>query len=216
MLCGSARCVVAVVPFGALDGGGPDGAPPLVALVDEWLEVASADGGEVVVGVAPADTVDGSTATELARRLDGSRSALAELEVVALDQQLTAEAELVDASARAVDLESELALDELGSVLERHAIRRVGAVGHDELLAVCQVVGRSIGITVHPAHPEDLLRSSPVEAIALASKVRARPVRLPEAWWKELGGSFVGYHTDGRPVAVLARRRGYDIVDPVS
>ena len=216
ILCGSARCVVAVVPFGALDGSGADGAPPLVALVDEWLDAASADGGEVVVGAAQADTVDGSTAAELARRLDGARIALAELEVVALDEQLIAEAELVDASARAVDLESELALDDLGSVLERRARRRVGAAGHDELLAVCQEVGRSIGITVHPAHPEDLLRASPVEAIALASKVRSRPVRLPEAWWTQLGDSFVGYHTDGRPVAVLARRRGYDVVDTVS
>ena len=50
ILCGSARCVVAVVPFGALDGSGADGAPPLVALVDEWLDAASADCGEVVVG----------------------------------------------------------------------------------------------------------------------------------------------------------------------
>ena len=135
---------------------------------------------------------------------------------MALDEQLTAEAELVDASARAVDLESELALDDLGSVLERRARRRVGAAGHDELLAVCQEVGRSIGVTVHPAHPEDLLRASPVEAIALASKVRSRPVQLPEAWWTQLGDSFVGYRTDGRPVAVLARRRGYDVVDTVS
>ena len=141
ILCGSPRCVVAVLPFGALDGSGADGAPPLVVLVDEWLDAASADCGEVVVGAAPAETVDGSAAAELARRLDRARSALAELEVVALDEQLTAEAELVDASARAVDLESELALDDLGSVLERRARRRVGAAGHDELLAVCQEVG---------------------------------------------------------------------------
>ena len=67
-----------MVPLGALDGRGADGAPPLVALVDEWLDAAGADGGEVIVGAARADTVDGSTAADLARRLDGTRIALAE------------------------------------------------------------------------------------------------------------------------------------------
>ena len=216
ILVSVARCIVAEVPLGALDGRSADGAPPLVALVGEWLDAAGAAGGEAIDGAERADPAEGGTAADLARRLDGTRIALAEAEVRALDEQLTAEAELVDASARAVELESELALDHLGSVLERRAMRRVGAVGHDELLAVCREVGRSIGVTVHAAHPEDLLRASPVEAIALSSKVRSRPVRLPDAWWTQPGDSFVGYRTDGRPVAVLARRRGYDLVDTTS
>ena len=216
ILVSVARCIVAEVPLGALDGRFADGAPALVAVVGGWLDAAGAVGGEAIDGTERADPAEGGTAADLVLRLDGTRIALAEAEVRALDEQLTAEAELVDASARAVELESELALDHLGSVLERHATRRVGAVGHDELLAVCREVGGSIGVTVHAAHPEDLLRASPVEAIALSSKVRSRPVRLPDAWWTQPGESFVGYRTDGRPVAVLARRRGYDLVDTTS
>ncbi len=204
ILVSLARCVVAEVPLGAVDRRSADGAPPLVDVVGEWLDAAGAD------------PVEGGTADDVAGRLDGSRIALAEAEVRALDEQLTAEAGLVDASARAVELESELALDHLGSVLERRATWPVGAVGHDELLAVCREVGRSLGVTVHAAHPEDLLRASPVEAIALSSKVRARPMQLPDGWWTQPGDSFVGYRANGRPVAVLARRRGYDVVDTTS
>src|SRR5215211_7128375 len=207
-----ARCIVAEVPLREwLDGRAADGSER--ALVGEWLDAACADGDETIDDAGRADPAERATAADLGRRLDGTRIALAEAEVRALDEQLTAEAELVDASARVVNLESELALDHLGSVLERRATRRVRAVGGDELLAVCREVGRSIGVTVHAAHPEDLLRASPVEAIALSSKVRSRPVRLPDAWWTQPGDSFVGYRSDGRPVAVLARRQGYDLVD---
>ena len=215
ILVSVARCIVSEVPLSALDDRSADGAPPLVAL-GEWLDAAGNAGGEAIDGAERADSAEGGTAADLARRLEDTRIALAEAEVQALDEQLVAEAELVDASARAVDLESQLALDQLGSVLERRATRRVGAMGHDELLAVCREVGRSIGVTVHAAHPEDLLRASPVEAIALSSKVRSRPVRLPDGWWTQPGDSFVGYRTDGRPVAVLARPRGYDLVDTAS
>ena len=104
ILVSPARCVLAEVPLSALDGQSADG--PEWALVGEWLDTAGADGG---------------VAADLARRLDGTRIALADAEVRALEEQLTAEAELVDASARAVELESELALDQLGSVLERRA-----------------------------------------------------------------------------------------------
>ena len=170
-------------------------------LVERWFEEVGFDAASGSAGGAAA-TGDGGD-----RRL-AARIALAGSEVDRLDAELAVEGELVDASEHAADRANEVALDQLGSVLDRKASRRVGAVGHDELLAVCREVGRSIGVTVHPAHPEDMLRASPIDAIALSSKVRSRPVRLADGWWKEPGDSFVGYRTDGQPVAVLVRRRG--------
>ncbi|MFC4056736.1 NHLP bacteriocin export ABC transporter permease/ATPase subunit [Planomonospora corallina] len=52
-----------------------------------------------------------------------------------------------------------------------------------------------------------------LEAIALASGVRTRVVRLDGRWWTKDLGPMVGATTAGRPVALLTLGRGYVMVD---
>ncbi|MYS53961.1 NHLP bacteriocin export ABC transporter permease/ATPase subunit, partial [Streptomyces sp. SID6013] len=57
----------------------------------------------------------------------------------------------------------------------------------------------------------------PVERVALASRVRTRPVRLEDGWWREDVGPLVGQRTlSGAPVALLWRRGGYVAVHPAT
>ncbi|APU43471.1 NHLP bacteriocin export ABC transporter permease/ATPase subunit [Streptomyces sp. TN58] len=87
----------------------------------------------------------------------------------------------------------------------------------DAAFAACRVVADAAGITLTPpagagAAAEQL---DPVERIALASRIRIRPVRLGGRWWRENSGPLVGRRAkDGTPVALLWRRGRYEAVDP--
>jgi ATP-binding cassette subfamily C protein len=210
LLVSPSGCVVAVVPIGAL----ADGAEELAMGVQQWLAAAGLDGrGPERPGQSGGRGEPDAPGGDVAARLAAARTELARLEVDRLRGALAAEAELVEASEHAVDLAHEQALEYLGGVLDRRPARRVLTAGDDELLAVCEEVARSIGVSVHAAHPEDLLRATPIDAIAQASKLRSRRVRLGDRWWAESGESLIGCRTDGRPVALIARRRGYDLAD---
>ncbi|MFD5321995.1 NHLP bacteriocin export ABC transporter permease/ATPase subunit [Streptomyces sp. NPDC127098] len=101
------------------------------------------------------------------------------------------------------------------------AIGRDRGTGHrhaDATLAACRLVAAEAGVTltsrpgVGAAAEED---ADPVEAIAVASRVRTRQVRLSGAWWREDSGPLVGRRAgDGAPVALLWRRGRYAVVDP--
>lgn len=85
------------------------------------------------------------------------------------------------------------------------------------LLTAASWVGEAIGVDVRaPAESEDLRRlTDPVEAIARASQIRHRRVLLRGVWWKADVGPILGsLASGGRPVAVLRRRGGYEVVDP--
>ncbi|SBT93714.1 ATP-binding cassette, subfamily C [Streptomyces sp. DI166] len=109
------------------------------------------------------------------------------------------------------------------------AVRRFDAVLHDTdtrvkladvaadppLLAAARLVASRQGFTVRPpvrgsggGRARDDLR-----AIALASGVRTRTVRLEGPWWTKDLGPMVAYHVTGRPVALLPLGRGYVVVD---
>lgn len=89
----------------------------------------------------------------------------------------------------------------------------------DAAYAACRLVAAEARITLTEPDgpggtPEDL---DPIERIALASRIRTRPVRLAGRWWRENTGPLVGRReADGEPVALLWRRGGYRAVDPAT
>ncbi|WAU83543.1 NHLP bacteriocin export ABC transporter permease/ATPase subunit [Streptomyces sp. Qhu-G9] len=96
---------------------------------------------------------------------------------------------------------------------------RPGAADADATYAACALVARAAGITLaDPARGgSESDRLDPVERIALASRVRARAVRLDGRWWHDDVGPLVGHRVaSGTPVALLWRRGGYAAVHPSS
>ncbi|KPI27309.1 NHPM bacteriocin system ABC transporter, ATP-binding protein [Actinobacteria bacterium OV320] len=97
--------------------------------------------------------------------------------------------------------------------------KRFTAADADATYAACGLVARAAGITL--AEPSqmgaDSDRLDPVERVALASRVRARAVRLDGHWWRDDVGPLVGHRAlSGTPVALLWRRGGYVAVHPAT
>ncbi|MET9496062.1 NHLP bacteriocin export ABC transporter permease/ATPase subunit [Streptomyces sp. NPDC006552] len=89
--------------------------------------------------------------------------------------------------------------------------------GADATYAACKVVADASGITLaEPGRGGAVSdRIDPVEQIAVASRIRTRPVRLVGAWWRQDTGPLVGFRAaSGTPVALLWRRGGYEAVHP--
>ncbi|MEV6112721.1 NHLP bacteriocin export ABC transporter permease/ATPase subunit [Streptomyces sp. NPDC052109] len=104
----------------------------------------------------------------------------------------------------------------LASIGKRSA-RRTTAADADAGYAACKLVAEAAGITLaEPAQSgTESERLDPVERVALASRVRARAVRLRGRWWRENVGPLVGHRAlSGAPVALLWRRGGYVAVHP--
>lgn len=112
---------------------------------------------------------------------------------------------------------TEKSLAELGSLLKPS--------GHHDLdpeaplLAAVSAVGHYMGFVAKPpAESDDQDRpGDPVEAIARASGVRARRVKLEGHWFRHDGGALLGFLNEGelQPVALLPRQGGgYEIVNP--
>ncbi|WP_314408651.1 NHLP bacteriocin export ABC transporter permease/ATPase subunit [Streptomyces sp. DSM 40484] len=106
----------------------------------------------------------------------------------------------------------------LASISKRSG-RGPGAGDADATYAACGLVARAAGITLaDPAKGgSESDRLDPVERIALASRVRARAVRLDGRWWRDDVGPLVGHRVaSGAPTALLWRRGGYVAVHPSS
>ncbi|MFC9297117.1 NHLP bacteriocin export ABC transporter permease/ATPase subunit [Streptomyces sp. NPDC057011] len=93
----------------------------------------------------------------------------------------------------------------------------------DATFAACRLVAAEARIALtEPDGPADGAsgqadQTDPVERIALASRIRTRPVRLAGRWWRENSGPLVGRREqDGAPVALLWRRGRYTAVDPAT
>ncbi|MFE9567776.1 NHLP bacteriocin export ABC transporter permease/ATPase subunit [Streptomyces sp. NPDC006692] len=96
---------------------------------------------------------------------------------------------------------------------------RTAGSGDDATYAACRLVADAAGITLaDPAHGGAVSdRIDPVEQVAVASRIRTRPVRLDGRWWQQDAGPLVGHRTaSGTAVALLWRRGGYEAVHPVS
>ncbi|MFE0042235.1 NHLP bacteriocin export ABC transporter permease/ATPase subunit [Streptomyces albireticuli] len=97
--------------------------------------------------------------------------------------------------------------------------RRGRGAGADATFAVCRLVAEDAGITLsEPSGPDaGPERTDPVERIAVASRIRTRSVRLDGRWWRENSGPLIGRREkDGKPVALLWRRGGYEAADPAT
>ncbi|MFE7311977.1 NHLP bacteriocin export ABC transporter permease/ATPase subunit [Streptomyces sp. NPDC057555] len=109
------------------------------------------------------------------------------------------------------------------AAIGRDRAARAGAgrdrAGDDLTFAVCRQVAAAAGITLTepPKGAATGDRVSPVERIALASRIRTRAVRLGGRWWRTDAGPLVGHRAaSGAPVALLWRRGGYEAVNPAS
>src|SRR6185295_17530446 len=93
-----------------------------------------------------------------------------------------------------------------------------GPAAQDPLLAACQAVGTSLGITVR-ASPDSSSHRDPKSAmrsIAHASRMRIREVALRGDWWKRDSGPLLGFLEDSaQPVALLpVAGQRYELHDP--
>ncbi|MGR8012030.1 NHLP bacteriocin export ABC transporter permease/ATPase subunit [Streptomyces hypolithicus] len=89
----------------------------------------------------------------------------------------------------------------------------------DAAFAVCRRVAEASGITLTepPRGGAADDRVTPVERIALVSRVRTRTVRLDGRWWRADAGPLVGHRAkSGAAVALLWRRGRYEAVNPAS
>ncbi|GGU61416.1 NHLP family bacteriocin export ABC transporter permease/ATPase subunit [Streptomyces albospinus] len=91
--------------------------------------------------------------------------------------------------------------------------------GDDATFAVCRQVAAAAGITLTepPKGAAVNDRISPVERVAVSSRIRTRGVRLDGRWWRTDVGPLVGHRAkSGAPVALLWRRGRYEAVNPAS
>ncbi|MFJ9852187.1 NHLP bacteriocin export ABC transporter permease/ATPase subunit [Streptomyces sp. NPDC101150] len=89
----------------------------------------------------------------------------------------------------------------------------------DATFAVCRTVAEAAGITLTEPPKGGAVndRISPVERIAVSSRIRTRAVRLGNRWWRTNTGPLVGHRAkSGAPVALLWRRGRYEAVNPAS
>ncbi|SEF12679.1 NHLM bacteriocin system ABC transporter, ATP-binding protein [Streptomyces sp. 2112.3] len=94
-----------------------------------------------------------------------------------------------------------------------------GRAGDDATFAVCRTVAEAAGITLTepPKGAAANDRITPVERIAVSSRIRTRAVRLQGRWWRTDTGPLVGHRAkSGAPVALLWRRGRYEAVNPAS
>lgn len=96
----------------------------------------------------------------------------------------------------------------------------VDSATDDATFAVCRRVAEAAGITLtEPPKSGGAVsdRITPVERIAVGSRIRTRAVRLDGRWWRVNTGPLVGHRAkSGAPVALLWRRGRYEAVNPAT
>jgi NHLM bacteriocin system ABC transporter ATP-binding protein len=89
----------------------------------------------------------------------------------------------------------------------------------DATFAVCRRVAEAAGITLSEPSKGGAAsdRVTPVERIAVGSRIRTRAVRLDGRWWRVNTGPLVGHRAkSGAPVALLWHRGRYEAVNPAT
>ena len=97
-----------------------------------------------------------------------------------------------------------------------HSSRFSTPAATEALLIAAGAVGHNIGIEIRS--PESFnLKVQPVEAIAHASQIRIRPIKLQNGWWNQDGGPMLAYtHEDKQPVALLpGAKTRYELFEPL-
>jgi NHLM bacteriocin system ABC transporter ATP-binding protein len=99
---------------------------------------------------------------------------------------------------------------------ERFLESTTGSV--EPLLQVCRVIFKATGIDLSrlPQAQSLVKQPDPVNAIAMASRIRSRQVMLKGKWWKMESVPMVAFYENRRPLALLPTGKGYQFYDPVS
>lgn len=112
----------------------------------------------------------------------------------------------------------EEALNSLASVIDPRAASTMPTNGSPRLDAV-RAVGEALGVTMRLSAAANALDTDeePFVAIARASHLHVRRVRLAGTWWRQDGGPLLAYtREDRRPVALLpVSPTRYELLDPV-
>ncbi|NUS08426.1 MAG: hypothetical protein HOV97_38370, partial [Nonomuraea sp.] len=94
-------------------------------------------------------------------------------------------------------------------------VRLADVTADPPTLAAARLVASHGGFTVSAPPPGQGRQADPLQAIALASGVRTRSVRLDDGWWKRDIGPMVGHRADdGTPVALLPIGSRYVVAQP--
>ncbi|MFI9572837.1 NHLP bacteriocin export ABC transporter permease/ATPase subunit [Microbispora rosea] len=96
-------------------------------------------------------------------------------------------------------------------------VRLADVAGDPPALAAARLVASHAGFSVVAPPPGGAHggRTDPLQAIALASGVRTRRIRLDDRWWRRDIGPMVGYRSsDGEPVALLPIGSRYVMAAP--
>lgn len=188
----------------------PDGAAvPLGP--DAWVVMAAET--ELAVWPSSALPADGTLRDGLARL----QALLADHLRLLATQQIREERERLARSAHLEAQRRESSLAELAAVLD--PVETL-PVAETPLVTAAAVVGQALGLRIRPpAASEDPRHvKDPVDAVARASRVRVRKVLLADRWWRKDCGPLLGRlgEDNARPVALLRRGSGYEVVDPVA
>jgi len=179
----------------------------------DWLATA---GGAVVLARSTADLLGSGQIWDLLVGHNQRFLHAIDQRIATRDQQATAAL----AARREADEETLAhASRTLKAVLEPSLAGLPEPTDRDRWLAVARLVGADEAIEVTAPQGADAADTmlDPLERIALASRFRTRVVRLdPDTrWWRTGVGAMVGTMREGgAPVALLWRRRGYQVVDP--
>jgi NHLM bacteriocin system ABC transporter ATP-binding protein len=179
-----------------------------------WLEAG--DSLRVVAGdaVRPADEPELAVALELFHTL-----ALREIRAQ-VDHGEAQEADRLVHRSESDQRELVEASFRLARSFDARAPLTPDPVGDDPLVAACRLIGEAEGFSiVAPNLAEAGDRGlDPLDAVARASRVRTRRIKLSGEWWKREHGPLLGYaRRDGavRPVALLpGPRSGYLLAEP--
>jgi NHLM bacteriocin system ABC transporter ATP-binding protein len=125
-----------------------------------------------------------------------------------------------------MDAENTAAItDKFVTILKPNSDRKssqelIGAEDFETALQiVAGAVGKRLDVTINPPNTsEDLTRlNNPLEAIALASHLRMRRIRLQDHWWKKDSGPMITYTLEeALPVALLPLSdAAYEVYNPI-
>jgi NHLM bacteriocin system ABC transporter ATP-binding protein len=207
-----------------------------VSVLEGELEVAGIPGALLVPGARPLPVGPGLAlrargetrisveTTEQIAALEDVLAGLDCLEGMALallreqdERERATELERLERSERMQGERLASAIDELAAVLHP---RKVGASDADPLLAALRTIGRRLGVEVRaPGRSADDGAGDHVQAIARASQLRTRNVRLSRRWWRRDCGPLLarqGSGAEARPIALLPDAGGYVAYDPTS
>jgi NHLM bacteriocin system ABC transporter ATP-binding protein len=87
--------------------------------------------------------------------------------------------------------------------------------GDDPIVAAARIVAQADGVGIVAPHESHSDPRAAVQAIAVASRLTIRRVRLRSGWHEREHGALLGFRGSSRvPVALLPHRGHYELIDP--